>query len=140
MKELLRKNAEKIRYLFVGGFNTLLDFALLFGLVALGLDKIPANYISTTIAMVISFFLNKDFTFKVEGKATRKQFALFLIVTAIGLWVIQPIVILISTAFLDGSGMNESVILFIAKVIATIASLIWNFLLYSKLVFKKVDS
>ena len=57
MEKLLKKHAEKIRFALVGGFNTALDFIILFGLVALGLDKIPANYISTTVTMVISFFI-----------------------------------------------------------------------------------
>jgi len=137
MAKALEKHAEKIRYLIVGGFNTLLDFIILFGLVALGLDKIPANYISTTITMVISFFLNKEFTFKSEDKATKRQFIIFIVVTATGLWIIQPIVILFVANLLAQTDLNDPSILFISKIIATVASLIWNYLLYSRLVFKK---
>ena len=137
MAKALEKHAEKIRYLLVGGFNTFLDFLILFGLVALGLDKIPANYISTTITMIISFFLNKKFTFKSEDKATKRQFVIFLGVTATGLWIIQPIVILVMGIFLPGTGWSDPIILFISKIVATVASLIWNYLLYSRLVFKK---
>ncbi len=137
MEAFLKKHGDKLRYLVVGGFNTLLDFIILFGLVALGLNKIPANYISTTITMVISFFLNKEFTFKSKDKATKRQFLIFLSVTAFGLWAIQPVIILISGWFLDNTGWNDTVILFISKVLATVASLIWNYLFYSRLVFKK---
>ncbi len=137
MEKLLKKHAEKIRFLFVGGFNTALDFIILFGLVFLGLDKIFANYISTTVTMVISFFLNKEFTFKSKDKASKRQFILFLTITAFGLWVIQPVVILFVSWLLAGTGWAAPVILFIAKLVATIASLIWNFILYSRVVFKK---
>lgn len=137
MEKLLKKHAEKIRFLFVGGFNTALDFIILFGLVFLGLDKIPANYISTTVTMVISFFLNKEFTFKSKDKASKRQFILFLAITAFGLWVIQPIVILFVSWLLGSTGWAAPIILFIAKLVATIASLIWNFVLYSRVVFKK---
>ena len=133
MEKLLKKHAEKIRFAIVGGFNTALDFIILFSLVALGLDKIPANYISTTTTMVISFFISKD-------KTSFRKFATFLAVTAFGLWVIQPIVILFVSWLLAGTGWAAPVILFIAKLAATVASLIWNYLFYSRIVFKDTGS
>ena len=47
MKDLLKQHAEKFRFALVGGFNTALDFGLLFLFVSLGVDKIIANYFST---------------------------------------------------------------------------------------------
>lgn len=138
--ERLKKHAEKIRFAIVGGANTALDFLLLFIFVALGLNSIAANYLSTGIAFIFSFFVNKSFTFKSKGGNVKKQFALFLLVTIFGLWVIQPIVIIGVTAAITPFGWNESVVLFIAKLVATIASLIWNYLFYSRLVFKKVGN
>lgn len=137
--ELLKKHAEKIRFAIVGGANTALDFALLFIFVALGLNSIAANYISTSIAFVFSFFVNKSFTFKSKSGNVAKQFALFLGITIIALWVIQPIVILAVTALLSPLGWNESVVLFIAKFIATLFSLVWNYILYARFVFKKTE-
>ena len=54
----------------------------------------------------------------------------------IGLWIIQPLVIASVDATLAATGWSEAIILFVAKVIATVASLIWNYLFYSRLVFK----
>ena len=136
MEKIRKKHAEKIRYALVGGFNTLFDFALLFIFVALGVDKIIANYFSTGAAMVVSFFANKKFTFKDTNERKKRQFTLFIIVTVIGMWVIQPIVIWTLTTF-DNLITNSSILLFIAKVAATGASLIWNYYLYSRVVFKK---
>lgn len=133
LKNLSKKHAEKLRFALVGGFNTALDFGLLFLLVWLGLPKIGSNYISTGIAFVFSFFMNRSFTFKSEGDA-KKQFIPFLVVTMIGIWVLQPIVILFITSI--DSLFNESINLFIAKLLATLVSLVWNFLMYKKFVFK----
>lgn len=137
MEALLKKHAEKIKFAIVGGFNTALDFGLLFLFVFLGLDKIPANFISTGIAFIVSFFLNKSFTFKNKSKNVYKQFAAFLIVTIIGLWVLQPIIIWGFSAATASLNLNEHLSLLIAKLIATVVSLVWNYILYAKFVFKK---
>ena len=134
--ELLRKHAEKIRFAIVGGANTALDFLLLFLLVLTGIDKIAANFVSTGVAFIFSFFVNKSFTFKSTGGNLKKQFALFILITVIALWVIQPLIILGVTALLTPLNWNESVVLFVAKCIATVASLIWNYIFYSRFVFK----
>ena len=138
MEKLLKKHAEKIRFIIVGGVNTALDFGILFLLTFMGMDKIVANYFSTGISLIFSFFANKSFTFKHKSGNAKKQFALFLIITLIGLWVIQPIVIWVSSAALAPYVTNEPLNLFIAKLIATVASLIWNYILYSRIVFKKL--
>ncbi|MES2630717.1 MAG: GtrA family protein [Patescibacteria group bacterium] len=137
MAKALEKHGDKIRFLIVGGANTALDFLVLFLFVNLGVDKFIANYISTTVALVFSFFANKSFTFKNTSKNAKKQFLIFLVVTLAGLWILQPIIIWASSAVLSPYITNEAALLFVAKLIATIGSLIWNYLLYSRLVFKK---
>lgn len=137
MDQLLKKHAQKIRFVFVGGGLTVLDFILLFTFTFVGVDKFIANYISTGISMVVSFFVNKSFTFQNNAKTTQKQFMAFLLITITGLWAIQPLIIWVVTLSLTPHLSNDAVTLFIAKVIATIASLVWNYLLYSRLVFKK---
>ena len=139
MQELVKKHAEKLRFAIVGAGNTAFDFAILFILVALGVDKIVANYFSTGAAFIVSFFVNKSFTFKSKGGNVKKQFALFILITIIGLWVIQPLIITGIATLLANSGLTAGIILFIAKIIATVASLIWNYLFYSRLVFKKLE-
>ncbi len=137
MEKLLKKHAEKVKFIFVGGANTAIDFVILFGLTFLGVDKIVANFFSTSVALVFSFFVNKSFTFKNETKNAKKQFALFLVITLFGLWVIQPLVILGVTSLTESFITNSAISLFIAKLVATVASLIWNYIFYSRIVFKK---
>lgn len=140
MEKLLKKHAEKIRFAVVGGFNTALDFAILFTLTFMGVDKIVANYFSTGISLIFSFFANKSFTFKNKTGNAKKQFTLFLVITIIGLWVIQPLIIWGATSAMAPYIPNEAVNLFVAKLLATVASLIWNYVLYSRIVFKKLPA
>ena len=119
------KNRQKIRFLLVGGTNTAIDFGLLFILNTLGLPRVLSNTISTGVAFIFSFFANRNFTFSANSGNIKKQMTLFIIVTLFGLWVIQPIIIsLISN-------------LMVGKIIATAVTLVWNYLFYSRLVFKK---
>lgn len=144
------KNSQKLKFVAIGGFNTALDFAILFGLSALGLPKILSNGVSTGVTFLISFVLNKKITFKSEAKTKRelaREMLLFTIVTLFGLWVIQSVVILATEPiFLAVFGdfqifrinfTKEKLALFAAKIIATLFSLTWNFILYKKVVFKK---
>lgn len=137
MKDLLAQHAEKFRFALVGGFNTALDFGILFGLTALGVDKIPANYVSTSVSFIFSFFANKTFTFKAKSGNAKREFLSFIIVTLIGLWILQPLVITAASQLLETTSLDDTITLLIAKLIATVVSLIWNYILYSRVVFKK---
>lgn len=135
----MKNKQQLVRFGLVGGTNTAIDFGLLFVLKALGLPVISANIISTSLAFCFSFFANKKYTFQTTGTNVRRELGLFVVVTLFGLWVLQTIVIMTVTALLDQSGLSDDIILLAAKLIATIVSLVWNYLLYSKLVFKKTD-
>ncbi|MCY1529046.1 GtrA-like protein [compost metagenome] len=138
MKHLLKQHAEKFRFALVGGFNTALDFGLLFLFVGLGVDKIPANYISTSISFIFSFFANKTFTFRASGDA-RREFIAFLVITLFGLWVLQPIVIAGVTVLAAPLDISDSATLIGAKLVATVVSLTWNYIMYSRVVFRKKE-
>lgn len=139
MEKLLKKHGDKIRFIIVGGTNTVLDFALLFLFTGLGLNKFLANTLSTGVAFIFSFFANRSFTFKNKSANVKRQFIWFSIITLSGLWLLQPLIIWLSTGFLESYTDNEQLVLFIAKLIATVFSLVWNYLLYSKVVFKKEE-
>ena len=141
MQEIAKKHADKLRFAIVGGVNTALDFSILFTLTMfIGIPKELANFISTFVAFLFSFFANKKYTFKSTSKNLKKQFLLFTIVTLFGLWVIQTIIIATITPIFTNIGVNKPAALLISKLIATVASLIWNYTLYSKVVFKKPKS
>ena len=138
MQEIAKKHADKLRFTIVGSINTVIDFSILFTLTTLfNIPKELANFISTFVAFLFSFFANKKYTFKSTSKNLKKQFLLFTIVTLFGLWVIQTIIITAITPVFTNLGINKPAALLISKLIATAASLIWNYTLYSRVVFKK---
>lgn len=133
MKPLIKKHESKLRFALVGGTNTAIDFGILFLLHGLGVNKYIANIVSTSVAFIFSFFANRRFTFQ-SKKAVRTQVIPFLIVTLTGLWVLQPIVIWL--VLLPLQQLDQTMALFIAKLVATVVSLVWNYVLYSRSVFK----
>ena len=138
MQEVVKKHADKLRFAIVGSINTALDFSILFILTMLfNISKELANFISTSVSFLFSFFANKKYTFKSTSKNLKRQFILFTIVTLFGLWVIQTIIIAAITPVFTNLGINKPAALLISKLIATAASLIWNYTLYSRVVFKK---
>jgi putative flippase GtrA len=118
----------------VGIFNTALDFAIFnLGHSVFGLGTVTANVISTTIAMIVSYMINRNFVFSGSSSKATRQAILFLIVTAIGLYVLQNgVIYLVTTSILHSNGIVASNI---AKLIGTGASLVWNFILYKRVVF-----
>lgn len=133
----------KVRFAAVGVFNTLFDFSIFnFLILALSLPPVPANIVSTTTAMVVSYVLNKKVVFKHEGAHTARRVVLFFVVTIIGIWVVQNVIMVSVLAVMrgvfdpaDGSFMLWFLQNF-AKGVGVIGSLIWNYLGYSRVVFK----
>lgn len=133
-KNTLKNNPKLRRFIIVGLVATVIDFGLLYVFKSMGLATIIANIMSTFIAFVFSFFANKHYTFQSTGGDLRREIILFTIVTLTGLWVLQSMVI----AFVEPSLLvvfSAGVATFIAKLLATIVSTIWNYVLYSRVVF-----
>jgi putative flippase GtrA len=129
-------NRQKIRFVGVGVINTMIDFGVLFTLKAFGLPTIPSNIISTSAAFCFSFFANKKYTFKTTDTDVRRELVLFIIVTLFGLWVLQSAIIALVTGLLSPLQLSQDTALLAAKLCATAGSLVWNYVLYSRVVFK----
>jgi len=142
VKNLLKKlkNNQAFWFSVIGGINTALDFIILFVLTSFGIKIFIANIFSTGITFIISFLMNKKITFKSVSnnkKELIREMVLFIIITLFGLWVIQNIVISTAMPIFENLLKNKQMSLLLSKLIATIFSLIWNFILYKKVVFKK---
>ena len=136
MRLVIANNRGKLlRFALVGGINTAIDIGLLFGLTTLGLPKLAANTVSTGLAFIFSFFANKSYTFRAQGDV-RRQLILFVIVTLAGLWGLQNVVIFCVSPILASVIHADSLVLLLAKIIATGASLGWNYYLYDRVVFR----
>jgi putative flippase GtrA len=126
-------NSQKGRFLAVGGTATLIDFGLLFAGQFFGVAVILANILSTGLAFSFSFFANKHYTFKTNGANVLREMALFSITTLFGLWVLQSLVIGFVMPLLGS--FDERLALLLAKIAATTVTTIWNYVMYSRVVF-----
>ncbi|KKQ22164.1 hypothetical protein A2999_00795 [Candidatus Wolfebacteria bacterium RIFCSPLOWO2_01_FULL_38_11] len=149
------------KFAAVGVINTAVDFIVLniliyFGFtlafVVLGQEFLVANVISVAVAMVNSFILNKQWTFKAETANIYLEIVKFIVVTVIGMFVVHQIIFnvlyynlpaissavisIVNILRLNSIFSNEFVRLNFAKSIAIVASLIWNFVGYKFIVFK----
>ncbi|MET8849453.1 GtrA family protein [Amycolatopsis sp. NPDC004625] len=120
----------QLRFGLVGVANTLVDALGYALLVTVGVPLFAANFASTTTGMLLSFTLNRNFTFRAKDGDVRRQALLFFGVTAFGLWVIQALVILGVTKAFPG------VHVLIPKFAGIAVGLVWNYLLYHKVVFR----
>ena len=133
----LKTDLQVVRYSMVGTFNTAIDFGLLFGLNAIGFPVELANTISTGTAFVVSFFMNKKYAFKTTDTNVAREVVLFIVVTLFGLWVLQNTVINLTTPLSIHIFHDKHLALLASKLLATGVSLVWNYILYNKLVFVK---
>lgn len=130
---------EKVRFGLVGIVNTAVDFAVLNVLVGVfGVPLVVSNIASTTAAMLTSFSLNKKIVFRGNEGSTKRQLILFFAVTLSAIWLVQSSVIFIVFQFLESSTtLPEPILLNLAKLAGISAGLIWNYVGYSKIVFRK---
>lgn len=134
----------------IGILNTALDFSIfniLTGMLNFGI--IQGNIISTTASMLFSFSANKKLVFKSGNNPLVKQAIIFFAVTAFGLYVLQlgtitlltqvwlaPVSLGLAIAhFLGIAGHDQFLAKNGAKAVASVVSLVWNYIMYKKVVF-----
>lgn len=132
----IQNKAEKLRFGIVGSANTAIDFGILLTLTSFGVPAALANYPSSTAAVIFSFFANKQYTFQSKGSNLKREVTLFLAFTLLAAWALQPLTILLVEYLLLPFNLPATVSVVIAKIMATIATLIWNYITYSRFVFK----
>lgn len=132
-----------VRFVVVGVINTGIDFLILnlemflTGITS-GSGMLAQNTISFGLATINSYYLNKRWTFgDQEKKKEGIKFAQFLTVSIIGI-IINGAIVYVVTSFIPPMfGINDQLWANVAKLAATAISLIWNFLGYKFIVFKK---
>jgi len=132
------------KFAAVGVMNTLVDAGILIFLasssaVYTGIQIGGYNMISSSIALINSYFWNKLWVFERKDSKNKYEFIEFISVTIIGLLLNSGIVYIITT-FIRPSGGLGSVAddkwLLVAKAAATAVTLFWNFIGYKLIVFK----
>ena len=134
---------EKARFILVGVANTVTDFVVLLSLVVVfGVPSGMSNIASTTCALIVSFLLNKKAVFQGEEGMKFRQIAIFIIVTLAGIWLVQTVIMVqLNNALIDALNVKGGIaavgILLFAKVMGIAAGSVWNYMWYSRVVFKK---
>ena len=144
MRDLIRRSVSGalLRFVLAGTLNTGVDVALYTALAAAGVQVVVANLISTSCGLVVSYLLNRGFVFRAGTTSTRagraKQLVSFVVVTGIGLWLLQPLVIIGATRLLLPLGLPTVAAILVPKLLATAVTLVWNYVLYSLVVFRPI--
>ncbi|MBI1838954.1 MAG: GtrA family protein [Candidatus Colwellbacteria bacterium] len=131
------------KFIGVGLVNTFVDFAVLNSLIYVtgvesGRYLLLLNSISFLVAVANSYFMNKYWTFNADNGGMGVQAYKFLTVSLVGAAINSGFVYGITTYItppFESIGPISWVNM--AKVVATGASLIWNFLGYKFIVFRK---
>ena len=123
-----------LKFNIVGILNTLVDFGVFTLLTSfnLGISDVAAHVISYTCGIVNSYALNSSWTFRKERRRTPRETLLFLLVNLVSLGV-STFVLYCCENWL---GIESALF---AKVIATGASLVVNFLGNKLFVFKAAN-
>lgn len=131
------------KFAAVGAFNTFLDWGIMNILIALtgiatGLGYSTFKGLSFVVSNIGSYFWNKYWTFEKKDKSTSEEVKSFILVSLIGL-IINILFASLIVFFFAYSGIESKRLANIGAAVATIASLIWNFLGYKFFVFKKEE-
>jgi putative flippase GtrA len=140
------------RFLCVGVFNTLFDLTILNTLVFVGhLPVIAANLISASTSMTVSYFLNHHIVFRSKEKHNISRFVRFFAVTGLGILAIQSLIIYLMTHLLGHERPTvvslirhlhlalsaKAFDLNVAKLLAVLVAMVWNFIIYHFVIFNK---
>lgn len=129
------------RFTVVGVLNTIVDFAVLNVLISAfsvsgGIQADVFKGISFIFAVINSYYWNKYWTFQVVKK-TRNEFLEFLAVSALGFGINVGTFHVIVNSITPIGDMAPEAWANLGALAGTLAGLVWNFLGYKLIVFRK---
>lgn len=119
-----RKVATVLRFASVGAVTTCLDFALFSIAIGIGTAPVAANIGSYSCGIVVSYLLNRSFTFRVAGSSA--QAARFVAITLAGLALSTLLVAMLAHFMLP----------LFAKIVSVPLVFLWNYLMAQHWVFR----
>ena len=132
VKTLYKKFHYLVLYGIIGSFSSGLDFLIYTFLVQLvGFQYLAANCISVIAGISTSFYLNRNYNFKVKDH-TKRRFSIFLTVGLCGLVMSNLILYLC----IDNLGMDK----LISKLLSIVLVVFFQFLVNKYLTFKPTNN
>lgn len=124
------KTGRIIRFVISGGSAAIIEYGtfLLLSL-ALHTNVLVANSISFLCGLITSFLLNKHWVFGSKN-AAHKEFVHYFILAIVNLCISTGLVWFM---------VNIHIPSFVAKLIAMVIIAIWNYFIFSRLIFKSTD-
>lgn len=116
-----------VRYAFVGGASAAFELVVFQALYALaGIGIAPSNIIALVTSTAVNFTLNRSLAFKSTANPAR-SLVLYLV-----LFVFNTTFSTLAITWLVGLGVHSVV----AKLMTMFCIVMWNFVLYRKVIFK----
>jgi putative flippase GtrA len=124
------KRHEFIRFAIVGSSGFLLDFFILVFLVEIAqVHYLAAATCGFIAATIFNYIFNKKWTFKDNSSRYIRQYAIFLIISIVGLGINNGVLYI---------GVEIFGIYYIfTKIVATLLVALWNFFMNKFITFKK---
>lgn len=132
IKKIIKKifDFQVIKFGLVGLVNTAVDFAVFVLLTkAVDLNSTISHAISYSCGVLNSYFLNRKWTFKQKSKSHPMEFFKFLLVNLVSLGL--------STLVLNYLEIEAGISVYVAKLGATLCSMLVNFIGSKLVVFNK---
>ncbi|WP_367135268.1 GtrA family protein [Saccharothrix sp. HUAS TT1] len=147
LRSLALKHRELLKFALVGGTCFVIDTAIFLGLKTIVLTEHPvtAKIVATLVATIVSYVLNREWSFKTRGGRERHhEAALFFLVNGIGialnsapLWVSRYLLHLQEP---NVSRLGEEVSDFVsAQIVGTLIAMAFRWWAYKKWVFPEAD-
>lgn len=123
MKETL---TQFLKYNFIGIINTFIGFSIVFSLMFLGLSAVWSNFVGYFFGAIVSYNLNKRYTFK-DRQSSKMQIVKFF--SVLGIAYLLNLLTLVM--------LLESSNPYLAQIIAAIVYTLSSFILAKVFVFKR---
>lgn len=121
----MKKYHKVFKFLISGGLAAATEYGS-FLIFILALPVVPANALSFMLGLVVSFSLNRSWVFVSKGN-TKKKFAQYFLLALINLTLGSLLIFTLTTM---------GTFALIAKIIVMLLIASWNYLIFSKLIFK----
>ena len=139
---------KKVRFVCAGTSNAVVDLSILNVLVfEFHFPVWLGNTIAVSFAITLSYFLNHRIVFRHHHNPTAKQYVKFFLVTGVGVIATQTFIIYLTRATYNhllhtqiptfSNNIDSKLSLNLAKITAALIGIVWNYLFYSRIIFKK---
>jgi putative flippase GtrA len=120
-------SSQLLRFTVVGILNTLIDFGVLNALIGMlgvrgGIAILVCNAVAFLAANLCSYFCNRSWTFARTASASFKEYAAYFGISLVGLLLNSLVLWLLTGGVVEGFWQLN-----LAKVGATLVSMVWNF-------------